>query len=216
MRTGNCRPLRMAAAAQRPGSERSVVPRQALVPVIGALLMIPGLALPAQGQPAELFACDPWCREGRGAIMLDCLDPGPALLFAEIVGRAWWGPLTWQGPIQISIQARPVALLETIPLYIELRPDDDTARNCIPIGGNAIRWQTLGVGGSCDSLWVHSDPIDVPLEQGTRYWVQATGFWVMDGRNPVASSPFVRCIWIRRATDAVVSWSWSRVKALYR
>lgn len=186
--------------------------------LIFVLWLVPGLALQAHGQPAELFACDPWCREAYGGFLLGCLDPGPALMWSEVVGRVWWGPLTWQGPIRISIQARPLSVerYETLPLYFELRSDDDSARNCIPLGGNAIRWQTFGVD-SCDSLWVHSPPIDLAVEPGTKYWVQATGFARLenDGRW-TASSPYIRCIWIRRATDAVASWSWSRVKALYR
>lgn len=108
------RAIAMAAAAQHPGPERSVVPRQVLVPLTKAaalvcvLLLDPGLALQAQGQPVELFACEPWCREARGGRLLDCFNPGPALQWTEIVGRAWWGPLTWQGPIRISMQARPL------------------------------------------------------------------------------------------------------------
>ena len=194
-------------------------PRQRLVPLtkatalVSALLLGPGLAKQAQGQQTELFACTPYCREVMAAVLLDC---DPPLIWTEVPGRAWWGPLTWQGPIQISIQARPVARLEPMPLYFELRLDSDSARNCIPYSGGAIRWETLGTS-SCDSLWVHSEPINVPLEPGTRYWVQSNGFSKVDGEgNLVASSPYVRCIWIRRAPVAVASWSWSRVKALYR
>jgi hypothetical protein len=138
-------------------------------------------------------------------------------VWTEVVGREWWGPLRWQGPIQISIQARPLSIqyYETIPLYIELRADD-AAINCIPYGGNAIRWQTLGTS-SCDSLWVHSEPINFAIEPGSEYWVQATGFARLDNDGRwVASSPYVRCIWIRPARVAVVSRSWSLVRALYR
>lgn len=129
-----------------------MVPRQAAVPLtlsaafLCALLLSPGLVSRAQGQPSELIACAPSCFEVNAGLMLGCDE----MVWTQIVGRAWWGPLTWQGPIQISIQARHLVaeLYETIPLYIDLRTDT-RAGDCVSQVGGVLRWQTLGSQAHC-------------------------------------------------------------------
>jgi len=66
-------------------------------------------------------------------------------------------------------------------------------------------------------LWVESGIIETAFETGTEYWLSLSGYARYDGAgNRVASSPYVRCIELRRAKVGVQSFTWSKVKTLFK
>jgi hypothetical protein len=186
---------------------------EAVVLAVAAL----GFASTARTQPTELFECSPRCIEASGAVYFDCGESPPlGIRWDEVGGRQWYGPLRWEGPIVIRIEARPLprSLVPiTLPLYVELRGPEG-ARECRSEGGNAV-WWTYGTS-SCDSLWVESGTISTAYPVGAEYWLSLSAFRSADHLGRYASSPFVRCIELRRAQVAVQSLTWGRVKQIYQ
>ena len=176
-----------------------------------------GLASAARSQPTELFECNPWCREAFGGVYFDCgPEPLLGLRWDEVVGRQWYGPLRWEGPIKVRIEARPLPhqlVPTTLPLYVELRSPDG-ARDCRSDTGTTV-WWTEGTS-SCDSLWVESGVINTAFPVGFEYWLSLSAFISSDSLGLRASSPFVRCVELRRAQVAVQPVTWGRVKQLYQ
>ncbi len=162
--------------------------------------------------PSEMFACGPRCQEVLSTKFIVC----PEIGWVGYSGRIWWGPLLCVGPIELSVQARPSADVQQLPLVVELRIDD-LANQCISFPGIYV-WETYG-RSSCDpdSAWV-SSIIDVPryVGLGKEYWLQLHSFETFDAEfRELASSPYVSCVRVR-TTIAVAPTTWGKVKALYR
>jgi hypothetical protein len=173
----------------------------------------------AQGQaPTELSDCGPgYCYEYLPCCAI--LDCSLTVEWESWGGARSWGPLTYVGPIQISVEARPLPSAgRQLPLYFLVRNDPGAAQ-CEYRTGNLI-WETQGTL-RCDSLWVTSQPIilyNIPV--GTEYWIQTLALNefgpIPESSADDAFSAFRRCIRVQPAPVGVVPTSWSRIKTLYR
>jgi hypothetical protein len=190
---------------------RSKVQLCALSALLLAIEVVPAVAQPQY--PTELTSCGDVCRELMSLpLILDC---DPILVWRTLIGRSVWGPLTYAGPIRVSVQARPWSESD-IPLYAEVRQAYGTSCNFDP---GCIIWATRGTS-SCDpdSLWVSSPWVVlhpwIPL--GEPYWIQLVGFYILEDGFPTPVSPGIGCIRVESRPTAVVTRSWGSVKALYR
>lgn len=181
-------------------------------------LVVVGVAASAWAQPpTELSSClgAENCREILSLpIIIDC---DFSVTWGTLVGRAVWGPLTYVGPIRVSLEARPYSD-NGFPLYFEVRPTNGaTACNIKP---GSIQWQTQGTM-SCDpdSMWVSSPWISLPwLDLGETYWVQLLGLATIgfpDEPEP-RYSPGLRCIRVESRPSSIEFMAWTRVKRLYQ
>jgi len=184
--------------------------------IAGLMLM----AAPGWGQlpPYELSPSVDLCREiATSLIIVDC---EPANTWGGLVGRALYGPLTYAGPIRVSVEARPFPLSEGFPLYVEVRNNyGDYSCSFLP---GTIVWETYGTT-SChpDSLWVTSPWLDVPwFDVGTTYWVQLLGLAAIpfhEGSSLQSrESPAIRRVRVESQVTAVRTTTWNIVKSLYR
>ena len=166
-----------------------------------------------QSYPIELVTCGATCREAQvAALLLDC---DFQISINGISGRVMYGPLTYVGPIRISVNARP---MDPIPLRVEYRQTIDADCEYRPgIGA----WQTFGTT-SCEpeSLWVRSPFMDlVLLDPGDIYWIQLVGEIRQapeDPMHPLLFSTTANCVKIESQNSPIAAKTWGRVKSLYR
>ena len=166
--------------------------------------------------PTDVVLCDPGCSEVLpSGIIIDCRDElGREKLWTSAWGRSWYGPLRNTGPIEVSIEARPPATYEPLPLFVEIRADPGAAQCRSDIGApTRLTYGTM----SChpDSQWVTLPRYDLSwLAPDAHYWVQVVGFLI--GTPVRISSPFVGCLRVRAFPSAIAPSSWGQIKNLYR
>jgi len=162
-------------------------------------------------QPSNLDVCGRQCQELFPATFLFC----DGIPWSRVPGRAWWGPLLCIGPVRISIEAYPLPTGEQLlPLFVEVRADDQRARDC-QSGPGRYLWHTYGGAADCgpDSTLVISPVLDLPaiVGIGNSYYLQLHGFY-----DTNASSPLVRCVRLDALPTAITASTWGGVKQLYR
>lgn len=182
-----------------------------LVPSFLSVLLI-GSVAPAQ--PSEY--CAPVCEESLAPILTACNG-----VWRLRAGRSLYGPFTYAGPIEIAIEARPVAPDEfTYPLYVEVLWGG-ALETCSHSGPGSVLWETRGTS-SCDSTWVVSPPIRMPwrMQLGDRYWLQVLRLHTDPAEFPppryVRASPAIRCLRVRTVEVTITPGPWSSVKKRYR
>jgi hypothetical protein len=118
----------------------------------------------SRAQPTQLDTCGvAECRDFPFLLgaFVDC--PGyDWLWFGGPVGREWWGPLLYTGPIQVSLQIAPFPFPGNVraPLLLQVRTDADAAE-CRTAAGTLL-WSTYSEGGCPpDSLWETSPLFDL-------------------------------------------------------
>ena len=183
--------------------------------VLLAIMMTCCTSVDAQQIPTDLLACEPGCFEVLpSSFILDCREGfgRPFTIWVSAWGRNWFGPLRYEGPIEVSIQARQPSGYEPLPLLLQIRTDQG-AGQCRSDEG-VIYWQTFG-SQSCvaDSMWITFPPTHLLLPLGATYWVQMVG--LIQAQPTRGSSPFWRCLQVR-SSSGVSAGSWGQVKALYR
>lgn len=166
--------------------------------------------------PTDVVLCEPACSEVLpSGFIIDCRDElGRNKLWASAWGRSWYGPLRNIGPIEVSIEARPPATYEPLPLFVEIRADQRAAQCISDIGApTRLTYGTM----SChpDSLWVTLPQYDLSwMPHDATYWVQVVGFLLVTPSR--MSSPYVGCIRVKAFPSAVISSSWGQIKSLFR
>ena len=173
-----------------------------------------------RAQPTQLDTCGvAECRDFPFLLgaFVDC--PGyDWLWFGGPVGREWWGPLRYTGPIQVSLQIAPFLLPGDVraPLLLQVRTDADAAE-CRTAAGTLL-WSTYAEG-SCppDSLWETSPLFDLAtlVGLGNPYWIQVEGTGNA-GHDGHRGSPLLACLRVRAFPIAVTATHWGTVKSLYK
>ena len=188
--------------------------KRILVAVSAILLLVtPTRVLP---QPATLDFCFhrgqlEACADVNVGTLILPFCPGGAVVGETFDGRVAWGPLLYQGPVTIAVDAMRTPK-SRFPIYIEIVPLEAPGIAYCDVPGMVV--MVVSGRSGCEPQPETLGPVSLPLSVGQQYMVRAQFFG--DPRGDY--NTFLRCIRVTSSPlrTVVSEKSWSVTKALFR
>jgi hypothetical protein len=182
------------------------------VPAI-LLLVTPTRVLP---QPANLDFCFhrgqlEACADLSVATLILPFCPGGSVLGETFYGRVSWGPLVYEGPVTIAVDAMRTPK-SRFPIYIEIVPLEAPGMAYCDVPGMVV--MVVSGRSGCEPQPETLGPGPLPLSIGQQYMVRAQFFGVPPGHY----NTFLRCIRVTSSPlrTPVSDKTWGAIKTLFR